>query len=307
MQHFTDNLIKEYINTSKRDTNFNSAEFNRILDCINRVLVENNIDLTLSYNSAPVGKSQFDQGKFGNKSLWRVTGEMFPVLDTYGLMFKIKKAVNELFKSYVAEKTIIIGAYNKENSWHTSIKILVGSLTDNTFTRTDLLTYGVDPEVTTRLNELEARTFRREGDNRTVEKRWLDFKLAMLYEDELPKLKLANISNLKLCHNNDVFTIDPDYSTDFIGTVRDCANLKIEGKSTFDNFRYVDTPKGRAAYANYFKGLLNKSKDVGGIGSIHKADYVLLVNKNYGTIVCINAADYTDNWLAGYIDISKLK
>jgi hypothetical protein len=308
MSNFTDTLINDYTQSQpKRDTNFESAEFNKILDCINAVLKNNNKQLTLSYRSASINRSKYDIGKFGNKSLWRVTSEMFPELAGYDLCQQLKRTLENHFKKYVEEKTIVVGPYKRDNTWHTSIKILVGSLDDNTFTRNDLLTYGLDNEVTTRLNNLETRTFRGEGDTRTQEKRWLDFKTAMLYEDELPKLSLVDISNLKLRHNNEVFTIDPDYSTDFIGTVRGQANLKIEGKSTYDHFQYVNSPKGKLAYADYFTKLVNKKRELGGIGSIHDADYVLFVNKTLGTIVCINAKNFADSWLAGRIDLSKLK
>ncbi len=307
MSSYTDSLINAYTNV-KKDADFNSAEFKSILACINNVLADNKKDLILDYKSAPIGRSIYDTGKFGNKSLWRVTSEMFPELLGYPLLQQIKKAVESQFKHYVDEKTIVIGPYQskRDNMWHNSIKILVGSLSDNTFTREDLLNYGKDPEVTARLNDLETRFYRRPSDARSPEKRWLDFKVAMKYEDELPKLNLDSISNLKLRHNNDVFTMDPDYSTDFIGTVRGVLNVKIEGKSTSDTFKYINTPNGKIAYGNYFKKLLANSTEAGGIGSIHNADYVLLVNKTYGSIVCINAKDYSDNWLAGTIDLKKL-
>ena len=308
MTNYTDSLIKDYAPNIKKDADFNSAEFKSILACINKVLADNKKDLILDYKSVPVGRSVYDSGKFGNKSLWRVTSEMFSELSGYPLLQQLKKAVETQFKHYVDEKTIIIGPYQskRDNVWHNSIKILVGSLSDNTFTREDLLNYGKDPEVTARLNDLETRFYRRPSDARSPEKRWLDFKVAMKYEDELPKLNLDSISNLKLRHNNDVFTMDPDYSTDFIGTVRGVLNVKIEGKSTSDTFKYINTPNGKIAYGNYFKKLLANSTEAGGIGSIHNADYVLLVNKTYGSIVCINAKDYSDNWLAGTIDLKKL-
>lgn len=307
MQHFTDNLINEYI-TPKKDANFKSAEFDRILDCINTVLANSNRNLKLTYDSAKISRSIYDVGKFGNKSLWRVTSEMFPELSGYQLMQQLKKELTTQFSSYIEEGVITAGSYKsqKDNQWHNSIKILVGSLIDNTFTRNDLLTYGTNQEVTDRLNAMETRFYRRAGDTRTQEKRWHDFKTAMNYEDELVKLNLKDISNLKLRHNNDIFTMDPDYSTDFIGTVRGKHNLEIEGKSTYDQFQYVESPRGKIAYANYFKKLLEKNTEAGGIGSIHKADYVLLVNKTFGTIVCINAKDFTDNWLAGRINFTEL-
>lgn len=291
--NISDTLIKEY--TTERLINFDSEEFEAILEVLNKVLKKYNVE-PLSYNSAPVKKSKYDQGELANKSLWRVTGVMRSELNNYQLITDLKKAINESFPEYVANKTIMIGWYrDNDNKWQSTIKILPGNLKDNTFTALDLELYGKDEEVTLRLNALEQRMYRRAKDTRTVEQRWNDFKWANIYEPKLCEANLKDITDLKLSHDSTVFSIDAPEDPDFIGTVRGEPNCLIEGKSTWDTFKYIDTPLGRAAFADYFA---KKS-----LGSLHKSKYVLFIFKSTGQVICINKSNYEDSWVAGKIDL----
>ncbi len=62
----SDTLIKEY--TTERLINFDSEEFEAILDVLNSVLKKYNVE-PLSYNSAQIKKSLYDKGELANKSL----------------------------------------------------------------------------------------------------------------------------------------------------------------------------------------------------------------------------------------------
>lgn len=291
--NISDTLIKEY--TTERLINFDSEEFEAILDALNSVLKKYNVE-PLLYNSATIKKSLYDKGELANKSLWRVTSVMYPKLNNYQLVEDIKKAVSKAFPEYTANKTIMIGWYKDNNDkWQSTIKILPGNLKDNMFTAQDLELYGEDEEVTSRLNALEQRMYKRANDARTTEQRWSDFKWANIYEPKLCEAYLKDITNLKLNHNSTVFSIDAPEDPDFIGTVRGEPNCLIEGKSTWDTFTYVDTPRGRAAFANYFADKK--------LGSFHKSKYILFIFKSTCQVICINTNDYVDSWIAGKIDL----
>ena len=279
-------------------TNFDSAEFEAILSTINEVLAKHNI-MPLTYNMVDVKLSKYDtDGKFGNKSIWRITSVQNKNLFGYSLLQELKAAVTEAFPEYVKDRTIKIGAFKDTNGvYQNSIVIVVGNLKDNTWTRQDLELYGKDQEVTTRLNELEKRMFRRQGDTRTTEERWNDFLWTTVYESKLLETPMKDVDNLVLVHNNDVFSIDPDLNTDFIGTVKNVANCKVEGKSSWEPFEYIDTVAGRAAFAKHFADIASN------LGSFHDADYILFVNKSTETVICINKNDYFDNWFAGNIKL----
>lgn len=289
----SDTLIKDY--TAEQLINFDSEEFEAILDTLNSVLEKHKIE-PLSYDSARIKKSLYDKGELANKSLWRVTSIMYPELNNYQLVEDLKKAINEAFPDYVANKTIMIGWYkDKDDKWQSTIKILPGNLKDNTFTAQDLELYGKDEEVTLRLNALEQRMYRRADDTRSAEQRWDDFKWANIYEPKLCEANLKDIADLKLSHDATVFSIDAPEDPDFIGTVRGEPNCLIEGKSTWDMFRYIDTPAGREAFAKYFA---NKK-----LGSLHNSKYVLFIFKITGQVICINKSNYDDSWIAGKIDL----
>ena len=279
-------------------TNFDSAEFEAILSTINEVLAKHNI-MPLTYNMADVKLSKYDtDGKFGNKSIWRITSVQNKNLFGYSLLQELKAAVTEAFPEYVKDRTIKIGAFKDTNGvYQNSIVIVVGNLKDNTWTRQDLELYGKDKEVTARLNELEKRMFRRQGDTRTTEERWNDFLWTTVYESKLLETPMKDVDNLVLVHSNDVFSIDPDLNTDFIGTVKNVANCKVEGKSSWEPFEYIDTVAGRAAFAKHFANIAPN------LGSFHDADYILFVNKFAETVICINKNDYSDNWFAGNIKL----
>jgi len=297
VDNFTDTLINAYTDTEKHIINFDSAEFEAILAVINEVLVKHNFT-PLTYDMVEVKRSQYDKdGKFGNKSIWRITSVQNKDLVSYDILKELRAAVNNAFPDYVKDKTIKIGAFKDENgAWQNSIVIVVGNLKDNTWTRKDLELYGKDQEVTERLNALEKRMYRRAGDRRKTKERWDDFLWAAIYEDKLLTAELKDISNLELVHNNDEFSIDPDTTSDFKGTVRNKPNCKIEGKSSWEYFRYANSELGRAAFAEHF------TKIASALGSFHDAEYILFVDKFTGIVICINKNDYFDNWLAGKIE-----
>lgn len=293
--NISDTLIKEY--TTERLINFDSEEFEEILDVLNSVLKKYNVE-PLSYSSAQIKKSKYDKGDLANKSLWRVTSIMYPELNNYQLIEELKKAISDAFPEYATNKTIMIGWYKDSNDkWQSTIKILPGNLKDNMFTAQDLELYGEDEEVTSRLNALEQRMYRRANDTRSTEQRWNDFKWANIYETKLCEANLKDITNLRLSHNSTVFSIDAPEDPDFIGTVRGEPNCLIEGKSTWDTFTYVDTQRGRAAFANYFA---NKN-----LGSFHGSKYILFIFKSTEQVICINSDDYTDSWIAGKINLTS--
>lgn len=298
----TDSLINDYIEEPKKDrqVNFNSPEFQRILEVINNVLRAHNIE-SLTYNSAEIKPSIYDTGKFGNRSIWRVTSVQYPALNNYNLVQELKMAVKKAFPEYVKDESIVVSSYkDKANNWQTTIKIIPGDLIDNTWTKQDLEKYGKDDEVTARLDALEDRMFTRKDDTRTKKARWNDYFWANIYEDKLLRAELVDITDLRLAHGNERFSLDPDRSADFIGTVRGVPNCKIEGKSTWEYFTYNDSDAGKKAFAKHFESIKSL------LGSLHDPDYILFVNKASGIVICIKAKDYTDNWKAGKINIAAV-
>lgn len=288
---FSDELIQLYETTTTvtrnphRQINFKSKDFDYILDKLNTFLLNNNINDKITYEDFPV--------KYKNKnfpdSTWQFsnTDKNWISIDTMRKLWKFFMA-DPLIKSYIAKKAIVI--------LPSTFTIYPAKLKDNTWTSADLENYGKDEETTLRMNELEARMFKRDDDTRDSAKRIKDFAYANNYEKILPNLNLKNISNLKLTHSAELFSLDPEYGADFTGDIIK-PNQNIEGKAYFDSFwHYTPTPRGRIAFGNHFNNLESKGK----LGSLHSdTEYILYINKATGETICINRNDYSDNWLVG--------
>ena len=180
-----------------------------------------------------------------------------------------------------------------------SIKIILGNLRENCFSHQDLLNYRLgDTTTIERLNKLETRMFKRAGDLRTAAQRFQAFEDADLYETQLVSTLLKNVENLSLAqqHSTQMHTIDPDYKADFIGLIN--GNLvTIEGKSTKANISYnADT------FAAQLQELVNKNCC---LGSLHNADYCLLLLKQTNEVICFNCNNLSEHWLAGFINIKE--
>ena len=134
--------------------------------------------------------------------------------------------------------------------------------------------------------------YRRAGDTRTKSRRWADFADANKYEPILTTLNLKDISALSLSHSAKRFSIDPPDEPDFNGVVRGI-NCTVEAKSTRDLFTYKDTPESPFKFAEYW------TTKQASLGSLHNADYILLISKGTGDIVCLERNNPINNWLAG--------
>lgn len=290
---FSDALIQLYETTATvarnphRQINFKSKHFEHILNKLNTFLLDNNINDKITYEDFPV--------KYKNKnlpdSMWQFSSsdKSWISIDVMRKLWKFLMA-DPLVKSYIEKKVLVI--------LPSTFTIYPAKLKDNTWTSADLENYGKDEETTLRMNEIETRMFKRNGDTRDSAKRINDFAYANNYEKALPKLNLKNISNLKLAHSSELFSLDPDYGADFTGDINIVKpNQNIEGKAYFDSFwHYTPTQRGRIAFGNHFNNLESKGK----LGSLHSnTDYILYINKATGEVICINRNDYNDNWLVG--------
>lgn len=293
--------ITEILHTP-RQVNWEGEELLSIFACINLVFFRHNLPI-VSFKSGKTFKSNYTEGKYGNKTIWWITDKDIPQLFTdITLINDLNTELRKTFPDYCKENTIkvwadtsgILGATSKA-----SIKIILGNLKENCFSHQDLLTYKAgDIETINRLNKLEARMFKRSGDTRTPVQRFQAFEEADLYEAQLVSTKLKNIANLTLAphHSTKIHTIDPDYRADFIGLVND--NLvSVEGKSTKANIAYnSDT------FTEQLHSLINNYDC---LGSLHNADYCLLFLKQTNEVVCFNCTNLSEHWLAGFTTIKE--
>ena len=289
---FSDALIQLYETAATatknphRQINFKSKDFEYILDKLNTFLLNNKINDKITYEDFPV---KYKDQNFPN-SIWQFSSadKSWLSIDTIRRELQDFLMDDPLINSYIEKKVIVI--------LPSTFTIYPAKLKDNTWTSADLENYGKDEEITSRMNEIETRMFKRDGDTRDSAKRIKDFAYANNYEKILPKLNLKNISNLKLAHSSELFSLDPDYGADFTGDIVK-SNQNIEGKAYFDSFwHYTPTPRGRIAFGNHFNNLESKGK----LGSLHSnTDYILYINKATGEVICINRNNYNDNWLVG--------
>ena len=299
------NLFSQWVYTEPTDRpiNFYCAEFQTILDTINSVLSKHDVP-TLQFNSAKVTKSKYDTvSEFKCKSMWRITSDDCPallILCQYEVKEELKKALSKNFAKYLGE-TLKINTFidKKTGTKKASIVIMPGGLDENTYTEEDLVLYGNDPAFTMRLDMLEDRMYRRAGDTRSKSRRWADFADANKYEPVLTTLNLKNISALALSHNSKRFSIDPPDEPDFTGVVGG-VNCTVEAKSTRDIFTYHDTLESPLNFAKYW------ATKQASLGSLHNADYVLLISKGTGDIVCLERNNPINNWLAGKLALTEV-
>ena len=280
-------------NNNHRQANFKSKHFDYIIDKINSFAISQGYiakgDDKITYNTAKLNYKD----KNNPKSKWELSVDW--------MQHDVNKELHSfllsdsLIKTYIENKTLQV--YPKK------VVIFPAQLEDNQWTADDLEKYGSDETVTSKMDELETRMFKRDNDSRTSNKRIKDFAYANYYEKLLPTLDLKGITNLKLRHETDKFSLDPDFSSDFIGDII-LPNQYIEAKSYFDSFwNYVDTAAGHKAFGKYFaKTVLPK------LGSLHEhTNYVIYINKATGEVICINALNFEDNWKVGAVEKFKIK
>lgn len=285
-----------------READYRSPEFYDIIASLNSALTANNLP-SINADLGKIITSNFSVGNYGNTKIWRITNLEYPPLMVDGIMDKIIAFFKYVYKDYINSRIIRLGhpAYttNKAGQPMASIVIMLTELPDNIITRTDLFNFGAgEQSAIDKCTEIESRMFRRENDLRDVATRIDDFAFSLVYEPKLINTELYNVFNLTLKHQDEVVTLETDKETDFFGIINDM-QVNIEGKSTKANVRYADTPAGHAIFADYFRNRLL----TGSLGSIHKADYILFVLRCTGEVICINAANFEDNWLAGKIDL----
>ena len=293
-----------YTEPEDRQINFYCAEFQAILDTINSVLSKHGVP-TLQFNSTSIVKSKYDRvSEFKCKSMWRVTSDDCPALAVLcidAVKEELKEALSKNFAKYLGE-TLKINTFTDKKTGirKASIVIMPGGLDDNIYTEEELLLYGNDSAITARLDKLEDRMYRRAGDTRTKSRRWADFADANKYEPVLQTLELKNISMLTLTHSAKRFSIDPPGEPDFVGIVNG-TNCTVEAKSTRDTFTYKNTQDSAKNFANYWATKQTS------LGSLHNADYILLISKGTGDIVCLERANPINNWLAGNLDVKEFQ
>ena len=275
-----------------RQANYLSPTFYSIIRTVNSTLLVNGKS-AVDVSKGQIIKSKYDIGRFGNSVIWRITSEMDPsLLEAKDVLTVVRSALDVSFPQYnFRDKTVTIGTYKKENNEHVSIKIMLCNLEDNYITKEELAKMLENDSVSPKLLDIESRMFKRDDDTRDAKTRLEDFADSLVYEPKLIEAELKGISDLKLCHQEEAVTLEPDYNTDFIGEVNgiDC---KIEGKSTRSNVTY-----DKSTFANY---IINRIESRS-LGSLHGADYCLFVLKASGDVICFNCSDASDNWLAGNI------
>jgi len=289
---------------ARKNADYRSPIFYNILNEVNDELRENSCP-EISADMGAIFESQFDIGKYDTTVIWRVTSKNCPQLKDPKIISKLKKRLTYKFPNYIQNKIIKLAdpswQKDKQGNFIGSIVIKITELEDNIITREDLDLYNKgDFDAIQHCFEIESRMYRRPGDTRDQATRLNDFTDALIYEPLLEKTQLKGITNLKLQHQVEAITLETDKKPDFIGTINN-NQVKIEGKSTRVAKQYLDTPIGHHEFAAYFKHRL-ESTGSESIGSIHETDYVLFVLKKTGDVICINANNFEDNWLAGKIN-----
>lgn len=292
---------------ANRKADYRSPLFYKIVETINQTLIENSLEPLSNdlLGSFYIKASKFDVGKYDNKIEWRITHRNAPQLfDREGKIINaIKNKLTICFNSFVADKTIKFGnpLYTKdfEGKLMASIVILLTQLPDNILTKQDLADFvNKVPQAVQKCLEIESRMFKRGDDERSPEKRILDFCFALSYEPVLPTSSLINISGLSLEHQDDIVTLEADPKSDFMGFVNS-EYCPIEGKAT--EYIYINNPQGHKVFANYFR----RRVEAGSFGGLHDAKFVLLVLRNTHEVICIEINNPDNNWLAGKVILQE--
>lgn len=288
---------------ANRKADYRSPLFYKIIETINRTLTENRLeplsnDLLSSFH---IKASKFDKGKYDNKIEWRITHkDASQLFDVDGKIINaIKNKLAICFNSFITDKTIKFGnpLYTKdfEGKPMASIVILLTQLPDNIITKQDLADFvNKVPQAVQKCLEIESRMFKRGDDERSPEKRILDFYFAVRYEPALLNSSLINISSLSLEHQDDIITLEADPKSDFMGLVNS-EYCPIEGKAA--DYTYIDSPRGHKVFANYFLRRVQN----GSFGGLHDAKFILLVLRNTLDVICVEIDNPDNNWLAGKV------
>ena len=296
---FSEALVQAYAPAQVKQVNYFSPDFKEILNTINSFLAQFNVP-QLKYESSTLTQSRYDRVKENNSCLmWRVTSDDLPalkVLCEYQIRLQLINKLQQLFPSYIANKVIKINTFNLGTK--ASIVIMPCGLEDNTWTSNDLKNYYRDSLVKHKLDEIESRMFRRAEDTRSTETRWDAFIDADYYENELPKLELINISHLRPTHSLQNYSLEPQAEPDFTGQVFSKSHT-VEAKSRKNGFNYIDTDFGKSVFCDYWNSIKAE------LGSLHEADFVLLIDKLDGKIICLERLNPLNNWLAGYINLKE--
>ena len=296
---FSEALVQAYAPAQVKQVNYFSPDFKEILNTINSFLAPFNVP-QLNYESSSLTHSKYDKvQENGSCLMWRVTSDDLPALKVLCERQIREQLINKLqmrFPKYITNKAVKINTFAFGTK--ASIVIMPCGLEDNTWTSDDLKNYYKDSFVKHKLDEIEARMFRRAEDTRNTETRWDAFIDADYYENELPKLKLINISQLHPTHSLQNYSLEPQKEPDFIGQVFGTP-YTIEAKSRKNGFNYEDTDFGKSVFCDYWNSIKAE------LGSLHGADFVLLIDKLDGKIVCLERLNPLNNWLAGYINLKE--
>ena len=297
---FSEALVQAYTSAQVKQENYFSPDFKKILNTINSFLMPLGVP-QLKYESSTLAQSKYDRVKEnGSCLMWRVTSDDLPalkVLCEHQIRLQLVNQLQSLFPSYIANKVVKINTFDLGKK--ASIVIMPCGLYDNTWTSDDLKNYYTNGLVKQKLDEIEQRMFRHADDTRSTETRWEAYIDADYYENELPKLKLTNIDQLQPTHSLRNYSLEPQQEPDFKGRVVGQART-IEAKSRKHGFSYNESVFGKYEFAAYWESIKSS------LGSLHNADFILLIDKVDGKIVCVERLNPENNWLAGKISIDKV-
>lgn len=299
---FSEALVQAYapVQAKVKQVNYFSPDFKKILTIINSFLAPFGVP-QFKYESSTLTQSKYDKIKEnGSCLMWRVTSDDLPALKILcerQIRMQLINQLQGIFPSYMANKVVKINTFDLGKK--ASIVIMPCGLDDNTWTSDDLKNYYKDSLVKQKLDEIEQRMFRRAGDNRSTETRWDAYIDADDYENKLPKLRLTNISNLTPSHSLIYYSLEPQAEADFRGNVfgKTC---NIEAKSKKHGFTYNESAFGKYEFATYWESIKSS------LGSLHNADFILLIDKVDGKIVCVERLNPENNWLAGKLFINEV-
>lgn len=296
---FSEALVQAYAPAQIKQVNYFSPDFKEILNTINSFLAQFSVP-QLKYESSNLTQSKYNKvQKNGSCLMWRVTSDDLPALKVLCESQTRLQLINKLqmlFPKYIANKVVNINTFAFGTK--ASIVIMPCGLEDNTWTSDDLKNYYKDSLVKHKLDEIESRMFRRAEDTRNTETRWDAFIDADYYENELPKLELININQLHPTHSLQHYSLEPQTDPDFTGQVFSQSHT-IEAKSRKNGFKYTDTDFGKSVFCDYWNSIKAE------LGSLHGADFILLIDKLDGKIIGLERLNPLNNWLAGYIKLNE--
>lgn len=298
--NFSEALVQAHAPAQIKQVNYFSPDFKEILNTINSFLVSFGVP-QLKYESSTLTQSKYDKVKEnGSCLMWRVTSDDLPALKVLcerQTRLQLISQLQSIFPSYIANKVVKINTFDLGKK--ASIIIMPCGLDDNTWTSDDLRAYYKDSLVKQKLDEIEQRMFRRAEDTRSTETRWDAYIAADYYENELPKLKLINIDQLHSTHSLQNYSLEPQQEPDFSGRVFGKSHT-IEAKSKKHGFSYNESAFGKYEFATYWESIKSS------LGSLHNADFILLIDRVDGKIVCVERLNPENNWLAGKLSTNKV-